>query len=99
MRFGITPINIEAITSVFDKGSGITSFMDFKFSDIVQDAAERGYKHIEITMDIFQILPIPVNDAEIQRLRLVALSSEVPVHRTITFRKFIAVNGLHSTPL
>ena len=69
LRYGITPIDEKNITSVFDKGKGIQSFLDLKFSDIVLDAAERGYKHCEITMDIFQILPIPINDEEIQKLK------------------------------
>jgi sugar phosphate isomerase/epimerase len=69
MRFGITPIDAENMASIFDKGKGINSFLDFKFSDVVLDAAELGYKHCEITLDIFQILPIPVNDDEIQKLK------------------------------
>ena len=69
MRFGITPLEIENIVNVFKQGKGLESFLNFRFSDIVLDAAERGYKLCEITLDIFQILPVPVNDDEIQRLK------------------------------
>ncbi|MHA1147529.1 MAG: TIM barrel protein [Promethearchaeota archaeon] len=69
MRFGITPIEVENILSVFDRDKGINSFLDFKFSDIILDAAERGYKHCEITLDLFQILPIPMNNNELARLK------------------------------
>ncbi len=69
MRFGITPINMENIANMFNKEKGIKSFLDFRFSDVALQAAERGYKHCEITLDIFQILPIPFDDEEIQKLK------------------------------
>jgi len=69
MRFGITPLEIENIVNVFKQGKGLDSFLNFRFSDVLLDAAERGYKHCEITLDIFQILPIPVNDDEIQKIK------------------------------
>jgi len=69
MRFGITPIRVESITDVFDQGKGLAGFLNFRYSDMVIDAVERGYEHIEITMDLFQVLPIPVDDAEITRLK------------------------------
>lgn len=64
MRFGITPLGVESITSVFNDEKGMNCFLDFKFSDIVRAAAERGYKHCEITLDIFQILPIKIDEEE-----------------------------------
>jgi len=69
LRFGITPIDENNIMSVFNRGKGMQSFRELSFSDIILDAVERGYHHCEITLDIFQILPIPMNDAEIQKLR------------------------------
>lgn len=68
MRFGITPAEIDNIIGIFDKGKGINSFLDFRFSDIILDAAKRGYQHCEITLDIFQILPIPLNEEEIDKI-------------------------------
>ena len=69
MRFGITPLEIDNIVNILKQGKGIEGFLNFRFSDIVLNAAERGYKHCEITLDIFQILPIKVTDDEIQKLK------------------------------
>ena len=69
LRFGITPVDENNMVSIFNKGKGLQSFLNFKFSDVILEAAERGYNHCEITLDIFQILPIPVNDEEIQKLK------------------------------
>ncbi|MHA1437630.1 MAG: TIM barrel protein [Promethearchaeota archaeon] len=69
MRIGITPIEVDNIVNVFKKNKGLSSFLDFHFSDVILEAAEKGYSHCEITLDIFQILPIPMNDDEIQKLK------------------------------
>ena len=68
MRFGITPIEVDNIANVFEKEKGLGSFLNFRFSDIILDAIEKGYKHCEITLDLFQILPISIDDEERQRL-------------------------------
>lgn len=68
MRFGITPLEIDNIINVFKQGKGLEGFLNFRFSDIILNAAERGYTHCEITLDIFQILPIQVDDEEIKKL-------------------------------
>jgi len=41
MRFGITPLELNNIANVFKK-KGLEIFLNFKFSDMVIDAAERG---------------------------------------------------------
>ena len=69
MRFGITPIEVDNIASVFKKNKGLKSFLNFRFSDIILEAIERGYQHCEITLDLFQILPISMPDDERQRLK------------------------------
>ena len=69
MRFGITPLEVENITRVFDKEKGLDSFLNFHISDIILEAIERGYEHCEITLDLFQVLPIQVNIEEIDRLK------------------------------
>ena len=69
MRFGITPIEVENITRVFEEKKGLDSFLNFRISDIILEAIERGYEHCEITLDLFQVLPIQVNHEEIDRLK------------------------------
>ncbi|MHA1489308.1 MAG: hypothetical protein ACTSRI_06605 [Promethearchaeota archaeon] len=69
MRFGITPIEIDNFMSKFDKDKGLSSFLNFRYSDVVLNAVEMGYQHCEITLDLFQILPISISDKEIQKLK------------------------------
>ncbi len=69
MRFGITPLEGKNITRVFDKKKGLKSFLNFHVSDIILEAIERGYQHCEITLDLFQVLPVQVNNEEIVRLK------------------------------
>jgi len=54
MRFGITPIEVDNIASVILNNKGLRSFLDFRFSDIILEAIEKGYQHCEITLDLFQ---------------------------------------------
>ena len=68
MRFGITPIEVDNIASVIQSDKGLRSFLDFRFSDIILEAIEKGYQHCEITLDLFQILPVQINADESQRL-------------------------------
>lgn len=69
MRFGITPIEVENIASVFKKEKGLDSFLNLRFSDIILEAIEKGYQHCEISLDLFQILPIQMPDDERKRLK------------------------------
>ena len=64
MRFGITPIDVDNIANVLQNEKGLGSFLDFRFSDIILEAIEKGYQHCEITLDLFQILPISINEEE-----------------------------------
>ncbi len=77
MRFGITPINIDNITSMFDKDKGLSSFLNFRYSDVVLDAVEMGYQHCEMTLDLFQILQISISDKEIQKLKNIKKTHDI----------------------
>ena len=63
-------MEVDNIVSIFNQEKGMKSFLDFRFSDIVEEAAKRGYHHVEITLDIFQILPVKVDEKEQERMRV-----------------------------
>ena len=69
MKLGITPLRVEKIISIANEGKGLEGFSNFKFSDLVEEAAQIGFKHLEITSDLFQALPISVNEGELSRLK------------------------------
>ncbi len=71
MRFGITAFESENVISAFKegKGKGLESFQKFSFSEVVLDAIERGYQHCELSLDIFEILPFPVKEDDLAKLK------------------------------
>ena len=105
MRFGITPAEVENITRVFEKEKGLDSFLNFHISDIILEAIERGYEHCEITLDLFQVLPIQVNIEEIERLKSlkrqydVTYSAHFPIWsiELATPNKFIRAASIQSS--
>ena len=69
MRFGITPFEGMDFLNIYDPEKGLDSFSDFRFSDIIEKKViEKGYEHCEISLDLFQVLPIKINDDEKRRL-------------------------------
>ena len=69
MKFGIAPLEGDNFKNIFNKKKGLNSFLDFRFSDIILDVIQKGYKHCEITLDLFQVLPIQLNDDEKHRIK------------------------------
>ena len=65
MKFGIMPLTIDRLIQVVQenilKGRGLEGLSSYRFSEIYKLAAEAGYKHCEITLDFFQMFPIPIN--------------------------------------
>ena len=48
---------------------GLEGISEFQFSDLVKRAAESGYQHFEIELDLFQVFPIPMNNHQIRILQ------------------------------
>ncbi|TFG03529.1 MAG: hypothetical protein EU539_12140 [Promethearchaeota archaeon] len=68
MRFGITPLEADSFTDIFNEDEGINSLMNFRFSDVILKLIEKGYQHFEITLDLFQVLPIGFDDKEKEKI-------------------------------
>ena len=68
MKFGITPFEGKDFIGVYDPEKGLDSFSDFRFSDVVMKVLEHGYNHCEISLDLFQVLPIKISEEEKSRL-------------------------------
>jgi len=68
MRFGISPFTLELMINEVLKKKGLEGMSDFQFSDVVKGVAEAGFKHCEISLDVFQVFPILTIDAEIKKL-------------------------------
>ena len=69
MRFGVSPLSLEFIIEKILKEKGLSGFAEFSLSELVEGVAKTGYKHFEITFDIFQVFPIQINEDEIERLK------------------------------
>ncbi len=69
MRFGITPLEAESFKKVFngEKG-GLIDFSEIHFSDIILNVVECGFQHCEISLDLFQVLPIEMDNKEQKRI-------------------------------
>ena len=68
MKFGITPFEGSDFVDIYDPQKGLDSFTDFRFSDMIMKVIKKGYNHCEISLDLFQVLPIKINDEEKRRL-------------------------------
>ena len=68
MRFGITPIEGMDFLNIYQPEKGLDSFTDFRFSDMVMKVINAGYQHCEISLDLYQVLPITISEEEKSRL-------------------------------
>jgi len=64
MRFGITPLDGEYLVKSLNFDKGLVDFSDFRFSELILDVINSGFRHCEISLDLFQILPIEINNEE-----------------------------------
>jgi len=69
MRFGISPMTYELLIDGILAKKGLKGMSEFQFSDLVKRAAESGYQHFEIALDLFQVFPIPMNIHQIRILQ------------------------------
>ena len=69
MRFGISPLSLGLIIDKVLKEKGINGLSQFRLSELVEGVAKAGYNHCEISLDFFQIFPIPITNEEIERLK------------------------------
>ncbi|MFX0073837.1 MAG: cobamide remodeling phosphodiesterase CbiR [Candidatus Hermodarchaeota archaeon] len=74
MRFGISPMTYELLIDGVLAKNGLEGISEFQFSDLVKRAAESGYQHFEIALDLFQVFPIIMNTHQIRILH--ALKNE-----------------------
>lgn len=68
MKFGITPFEGTDFLNMFNPKKGLESFSDFRFSDMITKVIEKGYSHCEISLDLFQVLPIKISEEEKRRM-------------------------------
>ncbi|MHA1914580.1 MAG: TIM barrel protein [Promethearchaeota archaeon] len=69
MRFGVAPLTLNLFLDRVLKEKGLEGLLGFHFSDVIEGVAKAGYDHCEITMDTFQLFPIPINEEEIGKLQ------------------------------
>ena len=69
MRFGISPMTYELLIDGVLAKKGLEGISEFQFSDLVKRAAESGYQHFEIALDLFQVFPITIGKREIEILK------------------------------
>jgi sugar phosphate isomerase/epimerase len=70
MRFGITPLEAESFKKIFKpEMGGFINFSEVHFSDIILNVIESGFEHCEISLDLFEILPIEIDSEEKKRIK------------------------------
>ena len=70
MRFGITPLEAESFKKIFKpEMGGFINFSEVHFSDIILNVIESGFQHCEISLDLFEILPIEIDSEEKKRIK------------------------------
>jgi len=69
MLFGISPLRFDKIITVINQKKKNSNLSNFHFSDIIEKAAQAGFKHCELTSDVFQLLPLPINNIELEKLK------------------------------
>ncbi|MFX0046670.1 MAG: cobamide remodeling phosphodiesterase CbiR [Candidatus Hermodarchaeota archaeon] len=69
MRFGISPMTYDLLIDGILAKKGLEGIAEFQFSDLVRRAAESGYQHFEIGLDLFQVFPITMNNHQIRILQ------------------------------
>ncbi len=70
MRFGITPLEAESFKKIFNhEMGGFINFSEVHFSDIILSVIKSGFQHCEISLDLFEILPIEIDNEEEKRIK------------------------------
>lgn len=69
MRFGISPMTYELLIDGILAKKGLEGISEFQFSDLVKRAADSGYQHFEIELDLFQVFPIKIDKHQIKILQ------------------------------
>lgn len=64
---------------------GLESLSEFKVSDLVEQAADLGFRHFEIGLDLYQIFPISFNSEEIQTLRKIKMNHNITYSAHLPF--------------
>jgi sugar phosphate isomerase/epimerase len=71
MKFGITPINVDNFVGSVKDPKGSLNLLRFDYCEIVLDGIKRGYKHIELTLDLKYILPASFKKKVIEGLKFI----------------------------
>ena len=69
MRFGVSPLSLEFLIENVLIEKGLEGLSQFSISEFMENVAKTGYRHCEISLDIFQIFPIQINQIEIAKLK------------------------------
>lgn len=68
MRFGIQPVSVDSVIGQIKDSRNITNSLKLNFTKIVLDAVKRGYRHIEISLDMHYVLPEGFQKKDIENL-------------------------------
>ena len=69
MKFGITPIEVDNFVGSVKDSQGNVNLLRFDYSEIILDAIKRGFKHIELTLDIKYILASSFKKQVVKKLK------------------------------
>lgn len=67
MKFGPSPFTYDFVIDIMSS-RGLNSLSTFSISKYIQDAADLGFNHFVIALDIFQTFPIPIHEEELEEL-------------------------------
>jgi len=56
LRFGIEPAKVDSVIGASTDSAGTFNFRKFDYSNVVLETIKRGYKHIELNLDLFHLL-------------------------------------------
>jgi len=65
LRFGIQPVSFHSVIGQMKDSRNV---LKFDFTKIVIDAVKRGYRHIELTLDMHYVLPEVFQKKDIENL-------------------------------
>ena len=68
MKFGPSPFTYDFVIDII-ANRGLEALSTFSIAEYIQNAANLGFNHFEIGLDIFQTFPIPISNEEIEKLQ------------------------------
>ena len=85
MRFGISPLTYDLIIDDILAKKGLMGLSEFQFTDLVKRAADSGYQHFEIQLDLFQVFPIQITMQQIEVLKQIKSEHDITYSAHLPF--------------